>query len=56
MYLYVTCVHRYEVELQNRGKIDVHYALMPPATAFGSKFSFEPSSGHLSGGEIQVRV
>lgn len=47
---------RYEVELQNRGKIDVHYNLLPPSTAFGSKFTFEPSAGHLLGGQIQVLI
>ncbi len=50
------CLHacRYEVELQNRGKIDVHYQLIPPSSAFGSKFAFEPDQGHLTGGQIQV--
>ncbi len=27
---------------------------MPPTSPFGSKFSFEPEGGHLSGGEIQI--
>lgn len=27
---------------------------MPPTSPFGSKFSFEPECGHLSGGEIQI--
>lgn len=42
------------MELQNRGKIDVHYQLMPPTTPFGHKFAFEPSAGALGGGDIQV--
>lgn len=50
---YCNTLHQYEVEIQNRGKIDVHYALTPPATDFGSMFTFEPSSGHLLGGQIQ---
>lgn len=45
---------RYEVELQNRGKIDVQFALMQPETTFGKKFRFEPDTGLLHGGEIQV--
>lgn len=51
---WVNTLHQYEVELQNRGKIDVDYRLVPPGTAFGSKFSFEPPSGRLSGGQIEV--
>ena len=28
--------------------------LLDPLTPFGKKFTFEPSFGHLSGGEIQI--
>lgn len=51
----IPAITRYEVELQNRGKIDVYYQLLHTDTPFGRKFSFEPSSGHLAGGQIQVR-
>ncbi|GIL73964.1 hypothetical protein Vretifemale_3957, partial [Volvox reticuliferus] len=51
---WVNTLHQYEVELQNRGKIDVDFRLVPPGSAFGSRFSFEPASGRLAGGQIQV--
>ncbi|GFH15843.1 uncharacterized protein HaLaN_12151 [Haematococcus lacustris] len=51
---FANTLHQYEVELQNRGKIDVHFQLVPPTTPFGVKFSFEPAQGLLLGGEIQV--
>eukprot|EP00955_Chlamydomonas_euryale_P060740 357809-Chlamydomonas_euryale.AAC.3 len=47
-------VHTYDVELQNRGKIDVNFSLVPPTSVFGAKFGFEPDAGHLAGGEIQI--
>lgn len=50
---YANTLHQYEVELQNRGKIDVQFQLIQPDTRFGQKFSFEPDSGHLLGGQIQ---
>jgi hydrocephalus-inducing protein len=50
---WVNTLHMYEVELQNRGKIDVEFRLAPPTTSFGSRFAFEPSVGRLSGGQIQ---
>eukprot|EP00798_Chlamydomonas_sp_ICE-L_P006741 gene6741-3411_t len=54
---FANTLHQYEVELQNRGKIDVEYRLIPSSTPMGTRFSFEPSSGHMSGGEIQsIRI
>jgi hypothetical protein len=32
----------------------VEYQLEPPMTPFAHKFTFEPSSGMLQGGDIQV--
>ncbi|KAG2489301.1 hypothetical protein HYH03_012133 [Edaphochlamys debaryana] len=51
---WVNTLHQYEVELQNRGKIDVDYRLVPPGSAFGTRFTFEPPAGRLSGGQIEV--
>ncbi|EFJ42226.1 hypothetical protein VOLCADRAFT_67248 [Volvox carteri f. nagariensis] len=51
---WVNTLHQYEVELQNRGKIDVEYRMVPPGSPFGSRFTFEPASGRLAGGQIQV--
>ncbi|KXZ49496.1 hypothetical protein GPECTOR_21g722 [Gonium pectorale] len=51
---WVNTLHQYEVELQNRGKIDVEFRLVPPGSAFGTRFTFEPSQGRLSGGQIQI--
>ncbi len=51
---YCNTPHIYEVELQNRGKIDVEFRLLAPLSPFGKKFSFEPDHGHLGSGEIQV--
>ncbi|PNH08880.1 Hydrocephalus-inducing protein [Tetrabaena socialis] len=51
---WVNTLHQYEVWLQNRGKIDVDFRLVPPGSAFGTRFSFEPPSGRLSGGQMEV--
>lgn len=51
---WVNTLHQYEVELQNRGKIDVDYRLVTPSSPFASKFAFEPFTGRLAGGQIQV--
>ncbi|CAD7699035.1 unnamed protein product [Ostreobium quekettii] len=49
---FINTTHQYEVELQNRGKIDARFRLTPPHTEFGSKFNFHPSSGSLDAGEV----
>ena len=51
---FINSVHQYEIELQNRGEIEAEFALVPPSTEFGTKFSFEPSSGVLDVGEVQT--
>eukprot|EP00232_Nephroselmis_pyriformis_P008175 CAMPEP_0182895474 /NCGR_PEP_ID=MMETSP0034_2-20130328/25702_1 /TAXON_ID=156128 /ORGANISM="Nephroselmis pyriformis, Strain CCMP717" /LENGTH=2117 /DNA_ID=CAMNT_0025029307 /DNA_START=132 /DNA_END=6482 /DNA_ORIENTATION=- len=50
----INSVHQYEVELHNRGEIECVYRLEPPQGAFGSKFTFEPSSGVLEVGDVQT--
>ena len=44
-------VHRYELELQNRGDIECVYALKETDTQFGPKFAFTPSEGVLAVGD-----
>lgn len=51
---FINTLHQYEVELQNRGKIDAEFRLVLPETILGSKFSFEPDTGLLTAGEIQT--
>lgn len=51
---FVNTMHQYEVELQNRGKIDAQFRLIPWSTVFGSKFEFFPDSGSLYAGQILV--
>ncbi|KAJ3287536.1 hypothetical protein HK104_008544 [Borealophlyctis nickersoniae] len=49
--LFINTVHKYEVLLENRGEIDVTFSLIPSASLFGPKFTFEPTSGELKVGE-----
>ncbi|GMH35419.1 hypothetical protein BSKO_03287 [Bryopsis sp. KO-2023] len=51
---FINTLHQYEVELQNRGKIDAKFQLLPPNTEFGSKFRFEPDHGSLVAGQVQI--
>lgn len=50
---FINTMHQYEVELQNRGKIDAQFMLLPRNTEFGSKFKFEPDNGTLVAGQVQ---
>ncbi|KAJ3036631.1 hypothetical protein HDV00_002527 [Rhizophlyctis rosea] len=50
----INTVHKYEVLLENRGDIDVSFSLVESKTLFGSKFSFEPTSGVLKIGQQQA--
>jgi hydrocephalus-inducing protein len=45
---FINALHQYEVELQNRGKIEAHFSLLPSGSTFGSKFQFEPDAGILA--------
>jgi len=38
----------------NRGEIEAEFRLVPSTSAFGRKFSFEPSAGVLSVGQTQL--
>lgn len=51
---FINTMHQYEVELQNRGKIDAQFMLLPKNTEFGSKFRFEPDNGVLVAGQVQI--
>ena len=50
---FINSVHQYEVELQNRGEIEAEFRLLPPTSLIGQRFTFEPSFGVLSVGQIQ---
>ena len=50
---FINSVHQYEVELQNRGEIEAEFRLLPSASVVGQRFTFEPSFGVLSVGQIQ---
>lgn len=53
----ITSVHRYELVLANRGEIPGEWAIAPSDTPFGSKFLFDPASGHLPvGGSTAISV
>ena len=51
---FINATHCYEVELLNRGEIEAEYRLTPPTSEFGRKFTFEPSAGVLSVGQVQL--
>lgn len=40
-------IHRYQVQLENHGEIDVTYNLVPSDSQFYTKFKFSPSYGLL---------
>lgn len=54
--VFIESVHKYEVVLENRGDIDVHYRLRPNNSLFGPKFRFLPLGGCLHVGEQQSIV
>lgn len=51
---FVNMKQHYQLELQNRGKVDAHWTLQPSHTRFGSKFTFSPDSGVLPVGQVQL--
>lgn len=55
--VFVESAHRYEVQLLNRGDIEVDFRLVPKETKFGSWFHFEPSHGRIEvGGQCTIFV
>ncbi|KAJ3159463.1 hypothetical protein HDU86_001781 [Geranomyces michiganensis] len=49
--IFIDTHRKYEVMLENRGDIPVHFSLRPPTTLFGPKFRFTPDCGTLAVGE-----
>ncbi|RKO94829.1 hypothetical protein BDK51DRAFT_29881 [Blyttiomyces helicus] len=52
--IFINRTHKYEVFIENRGEIDVHYTLKDSNTLFGPKFHFDPPEGVLRTGEEQA--
>ncbi|XP_030060864.1 hydrocephalus-inducing protein homolog [Microcaecilia unicolor] len=52
--VFVGSVHGYEAVLANKGYIDAIFTLIPPATALGTGFMFNPSEGIILPGGHQV--
>lgn len=46
--LFINSMHRYELQIENRGDITCDWSLVVPDTPFADIFSFSPSSGSLS--------
>uniref|UniRef100_A0A8D0G7T0 HYDIN/VesB/CFA65-like Ig-like domain-containing protein n=1 Tax=Sphenodon punctatus TaxID=8508 RepID=A0A8D0G7T0_SPHPU len=52
--VFVGSTHSYEAILSNKGAIDALFNLIPPATALGSCFTFEPKEGIIEPGGVQA--
>lgn len=52
--VFVNSAHAYEVVIENKGDIEALYTLVPSETLFGPKFTFAPSTGVLSPGQLQA--
>uniref|UniRef100_A0A1X7SV74 HYDIN/VesB/CFA65-like Ig-like domain-containing protein n=2 Tax=Amphimedon queenslandica TaxID=400682 RepID=A0A1X7SV74_AMPQE len=52
--IFVNSAHAYEVILENQGDIDASYSMRSSSSLFGPKFTFNPSSGHLSPDGLQA--
>jgi hydrocephalus-inducing protein len=51
--VFVTSVHKYEIEMMNKGDIVCEFSVITPQTPFGPSFVFEPSSGAIAVGASQ---
>ncbi|XP_069073573.1 hydrocephalus-inducing protein homolog [Pleurodeles waltl] len=55
--VFVNSLHSYEVILTNKGSIDAIFTLLPPSTALGSSFTFDPNEGIvLPGGHQAIQI
>lgn len=52
--VFVNSAHAYEVVIENKGDIEAVYSLTPSESLFGPKFTFAPSQGVLSPGQLQA--
>ncbi|XP_061876014.1 hydrocephalus-inducing protein homolog [Colius striatus] len=52
--VFVGSAHSYEVILFNKGAIDAAFSLLPPITALGSCFTFQPQEGLILPDGLQV--
>ncbi|NXJ99580.1 HYDIN protein, partial [Corythaixoides concolor] len=52
--VFMGLTHRYEAILLNKGLINAHFSFVPPTTAVGSGFTFQPNEGTILPDGLQV--
>mmetsp|Transcript_3107 Transcript_3107/g.11897 ORF Transcript_3107/g.11897 Transcript_3107/m.11897 type:complete len:4490 (-) Transcript_3107:1724-15193(-) len=52
--VFINSKRSFEVYLENRGKIDADFNLLPSHSLFSSAFNFSPSQGTIHAGEVQL--